>query len=67
MGKGVSEPVDRFLRVKDVAELLGISRSTIYSMVQKGQFPAPVKLTPNTVVWRQSVVVAFMDSVYKPQ
>lgn len=67
MGKGVSEPVDRFLRAKDVAELLGISRSTIYDMVQKGKFPKPVKLTPNTVVWRQSIVIAYMDAVYKPQ
>ena len=39
----------RMLRVEQVAELLSVSRNTIYRMVKAGRFPEPIKLGGNTL------------------
>ena len=39
------------LRLRQVCEYLGISRSTIYNWMSKGKFPRPVRLGPATVRW----------------
>jgi len=39
------------LRLRQVCEYLGISRSTIYNLISKGRFPKPVRLGPGTVRW----------------
>ena len=33
-----------YLTVQEVAEMLRISRSTLYALIQHGQFPAGIKL-----------------------
>ena len=33
----------KLLRIGEVAEWLGISRSTIYKWIDEGRFPAPIK------------------------
>ena len=37
----------QFNRLPQVIEETGLSRSTIYRMIQSGEFPPPIKLTPN--------------------
>ena len=37
---------DKHLRRRAVEQLTGLSRSTIYDLMAKGQFPRPVRLTP---------------------
>jgi prophage regulatory protein len=39
------------LRLRQVCEYLGISRSTIYNLMSKERFPRPVRLGPATVRW----------------
>ena len=34
----------RFLRIKEVAQWLGVSQSAIYKWSAEGRFPAPIKL-----------------------
>lgn len=41
----------RFLRLPDVIERVGLSRSTLYAMVARGEFPAPVKLGQRAIAW----------------
>lgn len=41
----------KFLRLPEVRERVGLSRSQIYKMIQEGGFPAPVKLAPQVSVW----------------
>lgn len=53
---------DRILRRKDVEELTGLSRSTIYRHVGAGTFPAPIKLTERLIGWRESTISGWMDS-----
>jgi len=54
--------VDRFIRMKELAELLGLGRSTIYRLVAENKFPKQIKLTERTSVWRMSVINKWVES-----
>lgn len=47
---------DKHLRRPAVQELTGLSRSTIYDLMAKGQFPRPVRLTVKAVAWPESAI-----------
>ena len=47
---------ERIIRAKEVSELTGLSRTTIWRMERKGQFPARVSLGVGSVGWRYSEV-----------
>lgn len=51
-----------FVRLPAVLERTGLSRSTIYSMVEKGEFPKPVKLSERAVAWPDYEIAAWVDS-----
>ena len=60
-----SEPPFRagtLLRISDVCEWLGISRSTIYKLLSDGTFPEPVRLGPRTVRWRIDAIEVWRDA-----
>ena len=50
------------LRISDVCEWLGISRSLVYRLLSDGIFPAPVRLGPRTVRWRIDAIEAWRDA-----
>lgn len=53
----------RILRLKEVQRMTGLSRSTIYAEIAKGNFPKQVKLTgTRSVGWYESVVVEWIES-----
>ena len=52
---------DRFLRFGAVAEMIGLSRSTIWRMEQRGEFPKRVQLGGNSVAWRASDLARWMS------
>ena len=41
----------KFLRLPAVIERTGLSRSTIYEMVDRGDFPRPVKIGARAIAW----------------
>lgn len=43
-------------------EMTGLSRSTIYSWITAGRFPAPVKLGPRSVAWVKEEIEAWVNS-----
>ena len=45
------------LRRPEVEKLTGKCRSSIYSDIQKGLFPAPVKIGARAVAWRRKHVL----------
>jgi len=47
---------DRYIRIKELVEILGICRSTIYRLVNLNMFPKQIKLSERTAVWRLSEV-----------
>lgn len=59
---------DRFLRIHQVSDMIGLARATIYQRMKLGQFPAQVRLGPKSVAWLASDVQAWMRSrISSPQ
>ena len=50
------------VRLSDVCKLVGLSRSSIYSRVGEGSFPAPVKLSDHCVRWRREDLEAWVQN-----
>jgi len=48
------------LRVAQVIELTGLSRSTIYAMVKRGEFPANHSIGSRAVAWREAEVLQWL-------
>jgi len=46
--------LDRILRPREVTEVTGLSRTTIWRGVNAGTFPKPVRLTASTIGWCQT-------------
>ncbi len=51
-----TNPPTRFLRLPEVMERTGLSRSTIYVRVAAGRFPQPVALGGRAVGWIEAEV-----------
>ena len=47
----------KILSLKQVLEVTGISRSTLYLYMQNHQFPIQVRLGPNIVGWVEDEVI----------
>ena len=47
---------DRVLRLKAVLDRTGLSRSTLYRKVERGEFSHQIKIAQRCVGWRQSAV-----------
>ena len=52
--------LDRHYRRTDVENITGLSRSTIYLMMSRGEFPRPVKITGKAVAWPESVIKTWL-------
>lgn len=52
---------ERFLRFGAVADMIGLSRSTIWRMEQEGRFPKRVQLGAKSVAWRLSDLNTWMS------
>lgn len=44
------------LRRPQVESRTGLARSSLYALISSGRFPAPIRLTPNTVGWLEHEV-----------
>jgi prophage regulatory protein len=52
----------RLLRLPEVSHVVGLRRSTIYGMVNRGTFPAPKKLGGRSVAWLQSEIESWITA-----
>ena len=50
----------RYYRRPTVEEMLGLSRSTIYRMMQDGEFPRPVKIGRRAVGWSSEEIESWI-------
>lgn len=50
------------LRRRQVEELTGLARSTIYELIKNGAFPPPVRLGKRAVGWLYREVEAWIES-----
>ena len=51
---------DRFLKLQEVLDLIKVSKSTLYAMVNQGRFPKPVRVGCRGSRWRESEVLQWM-------
>ncbi len=53
---------DRLLRRREVEEITAMSRSSIYRLMQEGEFPRPVRVGSAAVRWRESDITVWLES-----
>lgn len=52
----------RLMRIREVLQLCGLSRATLYREIKLRSFPQPVKLSARSVGWLQDEVMQWLDS-----
>ena len=55
----------RLVRLPEVLHLCAVSRSALYDMVSRGEFPRPVRIGSRSVGWRSREIREWIDS--RPQ
>ena len=50
----------KILRRQKVEEITGLSRSTIYALIQENSFPKPIKLSARAVGWSDEAVQTWL-------
>ena len=58
----VSNPLVLVVRMRQLTSLVGLSRSSIYVLVNRGLFPAPIRLGPKAVGWRLDHIDEWLKS-----
>lgn len=53
----------RFIRLKEVIYMTGLSRSTIYRRMDEGTFPQKRSLGGRAVAWLESDVIGWMENI----
>jgi prophage regulatory protein len=54
--------MDRFIRRRTVEDRTGLSRSTIYQMMQEGRFPKAVRLSARAVAWPEAEINDWLNA-----
>ena len=52
----------QFIRPRQVLEMIGVSRTTLWRMVQEGTFPPPVRITQRNRGYLREAVEAWMKA-----
>lgn len=53
---------ERLIRMPEVTQTIGLSRATIYRMIDKGEFPQPVR-QGRTSAWPLNEVREYLEAV----
>jgi predicted DNA-binding transcriptional regulator AlpA len=56
--------LDKMLQMKDLMEVFGVSRATIYEWVKKEGFPKSYKIGGKNF-WKRSEIEAYLESTRK--
>jgi prophage regulatory protein len=56
------KPPECLIRIREVSMLVGVSRSTIYRMIEEGNFPKPLDLGPRFKAWQKGSIVSWIVS-----
>lgn len=52
---------DRFLRLEQVKEIVGLGRTMIYALIKQDAFPGPIKLGVNASRWSEQAVYLWLE------
>jgi len=58
----MAEQLQSFLRLKQVKQLTGLSRSWIYEAIRRGDFPAPIPIGARAVAWTANSIAEWQES-----
>lgn len=50
-------------RRNTVEKITGLSRSLIYEMINRGEFPRPIRIGKRAVAWRESDIAEWQSHV----
>lgn len=53
--------ISTIFRLPQVKSGTGLSRSTIYSLIQRGKFPAPISLSARAVGWLSTDIQQWIE------
>lgn len=56
-----STPYTRMLRLRQVEELSGLSRDSIYRLGRAGKFPRPVKVSERASRWDEAAILVWRE------
>ncbi|WP_144327931.1 helix-turn-helix transcriptional regulator [Tepidimonas charontis] len=56
---------DFLLRPHEVRAILGVSKSTLYRMIERGELPPPQTISLRCVGWRRSVIEKKLGAAYE--
>jgi prophage regulatory protein len=56
---------DRFLRLPEVKKKLGVSETTVWRLIKRGELARPAKIGKYTTVWLESEITSYMDKLIK--
>jgi prophage regulatory protein len=51
----------RFIKIGEVKEITGLSRTAIYDSIAKGRFPKQLKISERSVVWDEAEIHQWME------
>ena len=54
--------LDSLLRRPDVEAITGLSRSSIYAAMSRGDFPRPVSIGKRAVAWPRTVIESWVEA-----
>lgn len=49
--------MQRFLRRGEVESTCGLPTSTLYALMDRGEFPKPIKISSRTVAWLETDII----------
>lgn len=58
---GRRPPLPKLLRFPEVRELTGLSRSTVWRLERRGDFPKHHRIAPNVVAWLEDDVARWIS------
>jgi prophage regulatory protein len=62
MSTKITKTKTKILRRHEVEDIVGLSRSTLYSMMADATFPKPIKLGKRAVGWRDGDIDEWLES-----
>lgn len=54
---------ERIIRRAEVLRLTGLTKSSLYRLIEAGEFIRPVRLGPNSVGWRLAAVLEWIRAL----
>lgn len=53
---------EKILKLKEVVDIVGLSRSSVYTLIQRGEFPRPIKMSMRSSGWLRSEIETWIAS-----